>query len=288
MRIKAGDSTKSATPLTGLRLGLVGLMICGAVHLLAPRPTTIAGQNETPAMSFAAGPVASGSVTITSAGSTVFVVNPDSGSVSAADTRTDEKIGEVFVGDEPRSLSLSPDGQRLFVTNHGSSTLTVLDAARLAVLATIRVGAEPSGVVADPTGQFVYIASSATASVEGVAAAVALRIKADGTQSFEPVARFDAATNRFVSAPIDLGPANDQVFLILFGTGFRFVSSPSAAVATIGAANVEVLFAGAAPDFVGMDQANVRLPRSLIGRGEVDVVLAVDGKTANAVRISFK
>jgi uncharacterized protein (TIGR03437 family) len=50
--------------------------------------------------------------------------------------------------------------------------------------------------------------------------------------------------------------------------------------------NSEVLFAGDAPGFVGLDQANVRLSRSLIGRGEVDVVLVVDGKTANNVRIA--
>jgi hypothetical protein len=118
-----------------------------------------------------------------------------------------------------------------------------------------------------------------------VAAAVALRIRADGTQGFEPVARFDATTNRFVSVPIDLGPGTDQVFLIPFGTGLRFGAT---AAATIGGANAEVLFAGAAPGFVGLDQANVRLPRSLIGRGEVDVVLTVDGKTANTVTASIK
>jgi uncharacterized protein (TIGR03437 family) len=126
---------------------------------------------------------------------------------------------------------------------------------------------------------------TANANGQGVAAAVALRVKPDGTQQYEPVARFDAATNRFVSTPIDLGPGTDQVFLIQFGTGLRFGAT---ATATIGSANAEVLFAGAAPGFVGLDQANVRLPRSLIGRGEVDVVLTVDGKTANIVTASIK
>jgi uncharacterized protein (TIGR03437 family) len=129
---------------------------------------------------------------------------------------------------------------------------------------------------------------AANANGQGVAAAVALRIKADGTQSFEPVARFDVATNRFVSTPIDLGPASDQVFLILFGTGFRFVSAASAATATIGGANAEVLFAGASPGFVGLDQANVRLPRSLIGRGEVEIRLTANGQQANVVTVGIK
>ncbi len=62
---------------------------------------------------------------------------------------------------------------------------------------------------------------SANASGQGVAAGVALRVKADGTQSYEPIAEFNQAQNRFVAKPIDLGPANDQVFLILYGTGLR-------------------------------------------------------------------
>ncbi|MGH9855169.1 MAG: hypothetical protein ACREBD_35500 [Blastocatellia bacterium] len=37
-----------------------------------------------------------------------------------------------------------------------------------------------------------------------------------------------------------------------------------------------------------MDQVNLRLPRGLAGRGEVNVVLTVDGKTANTVRINVK
>jgi uncharacterized protein (TIGR03437 family) len=37
-----------------------------------------------------------------------------------------------------------------------------------------------------------------------------------------------------------------------------------------------VAFAGEAPGFVGLDQINVLLSRSLIGRGEVEVLLTVD------------
>ncbi len=44
---------------------------------------------------------------------------------------------------------------------------------------------------------------------QGVAAALALRIKADGSQSYELVAQFDAAQNRFVARPLDLGPETD-------------------------------------------------------------------------------
>src|SRR5262249_51209067 len=61
---------------------------------------------------------------------------------------------------------------------------------------------------------------AANADGKGVAAAVALRIKADGSQQYEAVAQFDAAQNRFVALPPDLRPAGDQVYLALFGAGF--------------------------------------------------------------------
>jgi uncharacterized protein (TIGR03437 family) len=129
---------------------------------------------------------------------------------------------------------------------------------------------------------------TANASGQGVAAATVLRVKADGTQVFEPVARFDAAQNRFVVAPIDLGPEGDQVFLILFGTGFRQRSALLAVSLSIGGVSAEVLYAGAQGDFVGLDQVNARLPRSLIGRGEVELALTVDSREANRVGISVK
>jgi uncharacterized protein (TIGR03437 family) len=128
---------------------------------------------------------------------------------------------------------------------------------------------------------------TANASGQGVAAALALRIKADGSQSYEPIAQFDSAQNRFVAVPIDLGAESDQVFLILFATGLRYRSALSAVSARIGGADAQVIFAGAQGGFVGLDQINVRLARSLIGRGLVDVALTVDGQTANTVQVNI-
>jgi len=129
---------------------------------------------------------------------------------------------------------------------------------------------------------------TANASGQGLAAALALRIKADGSQSFEPVARFDQTQNKFVAVPIDLGPESDQVFLILFGTGIRLRSSLSAVSAKLGGVDAQATFAGALDGFVGLDQVNARIPRSLIGRGEVDILMTVDGQAANTARVSIR
>jgi len=147
------------------------------------------------------------------------------------------------------------------------------------------------GSVSSGTTQIAAIAPglfAANANGQGVAAAVVLRVKADGAQNFEPVTRFDPAQNRFVAVPIDLGPPTDQVFLILYGTGIRYRSSMSAVTSKIGGVDAQVLYAGAQGGFVGLDQVNLRVPRSLIGRGEVDITLTIDGKVANTVKAGIK
>jgi uncharacterized protein (TIGR03437 family) len=128
---------------------------------------------------------------------------------------------------------------------------------------------------------------SADATGRGIAAAVVLRVRPDGTQVYEPIARFDPAQNKFVLIPIDLG-GGGQVFLVFFATGVRNRSSLSAVTATLGGVPVQVVYAGAQGVFVGLDQINVLANQQLVGRGEVDFVLVVDGKTANAVKVSFK
>ena len=169
---------------------------------------------------------------------------------------------------------------------------TASGAARLAVVAGSQVfgdvlGSGPIQVAAVAPGLF-----AADASGQGLAAAVALRIKNDGSQIYEPVVSFDQLQNKFVALPIDLGPdlgsASDQVFLILFGTGIRNRTALEAVTATIGGSAADVLFAGAQGGFIGLDQVNVRLARALAGRGEVNVALSADGKAANVLKVNIK
>ncbi len=129
---------------------------------------------------------------------------------------------------------------------------------------------------------------SANSSGQGVAAAIALRVRANGSQTTEAVAAWDATQSRFVAAPIDLGGESEQVYLILFGTGLRFRSALSGVAAQIGGANALVTYAGAQNEFAGLDQLNLLLPRSLAGRGEVDLTVTVDGKPANTVRVNIR
>ncbi len=129
---------------------------------------------------------------------------------------------------------------------------------------------------------------TANATGKGVAAAVALCIKPDGSQIFEKVAVFDEKEEQFVSVPIDLGPPEKEVFLILFGTGFRNISELSAATATIGGINAEVTYVGPQGTLVGLDQINLRLPHSLEGKGELNIMIDIHARTANVVKVMIK
>jgi hypothetical protein len=128
---------------------------------------------------------------------------------------------------------------------------------------------------------------AANANGQGAAAAVALRIGATGSQRFEPVAQFDAAQNRFITRALDFGPSGEQLYLALFGAGVRFRRSSTPVVVRIGGVESQAIFAGAQGGFIGLDQINVLVPRSLAGRGEVDVTVTLEGRTSNPVRVRF-
>lgn len=127
---------------------------------------------------------------------------------------------------------------------------------------------------------------TATADGKGFAAAKVQRIREGRLVGYEEMVQ--TIQGQIVAIPIDLGPESDQVFLNLFGTGIRFRSSLSAVTAQIGSTNAEVTFADAQGQFIGLDQINVRIPRNLIGRGEVDVVITVDTQRANVGKVNIK
>lgn len=191
--------------------------------------------------------------------------------VKVRDSAGTERFAPLFFVSPTQINYQMPPG-----TINGAATITVTGSDGSISTGTTQIAAVAPGLF------------SADASGSGLAAATALRVKADGSQQFEAVARFDAAQNKFIAVPIDLGSETDQVFLILFGTGLRFRGVLSAVSARLGGVDCQVSFAGAQGGFAGLDQVNVRLSRSLIGRGEVDVALTVDGNPANTIRASIR
>lgn len=159
----------------------------------------------------------------------------------------------------------------------------VLPAATAAGTATITVAAN-SGATASGTVQVARVAPglfSANGGGTGVAAATAIRVNADNTQSGVNVLQCVPAGCS--AAPIDL--SSGGVYLTLYGTGIRNRTALSGVTCTIGGVDTAILFAGAQGTFPALDQVNVQVPSNLAGRGVVDIVLTVDGQAANTVTI---
>jgi uncharacterized protein (TIGR03437 family) len=160
-------------------------------------------------------------------------------------------------------------------TSLGNATVTVRLQNTTVATGTINVGRTGPGLFA------------ANADGSGPAAALLLRIKPNGAQLYEPVVRFNETARKYETLPLDLSIADDQYFLVLFGTGFKAAPASPATTATMGGQNAEVLYAGP-QGLAGLDQVNLRLARSFIGRGTLNVVLRADNQNANPVTISVR
>ena len=158
----------------------------------------------------------------------------------------------------------------------GLATITVVRNSQTVVTGTLRIDTVAPGL------------STMNANGQGVPAALAIFARGDGSETRQYVFNIGCQVGSCQPAPLDLGAATDQVLLWLYGTGIRGRSGLGGVSATIGGVSAPVECAGAVAGMVGMDQVNLRVPRSLVGRGDVDVVVTVDGKTANTVRVNIK
>lgn len=157
-------------------------------------------------------------------------------------------------------------------------------------IATITItngdGVETKGIV--QLGKVAPAIFSADSTGRGLAASAVVRVKSDGKISREDAGRYDPATGKIVAVPIDLGGADEQVFLEMYGTGVRYRSALSEVKAKVGGISVPVEFAGPQGGYVGLDQVNLKLPRALVGKGEVSIELVADDNPANVVRITIR
>lgn len=137
----------------------------------------------------------------------------------------------------------------------------------------------------EPTAPAIFTQNS---DGRGVPAALLVRIAPDGTTRSDPVFSCGATPGSCQPLPLDLGPAEDRIYLLLFGTGIRNRTSLTGVSITVGGMNFPIDYAGPQGQFVGLDQVNVPLSHALAGRGAVDIVLAVDSKPGNTVQLVFR
>ena len=268
----AGETRSQSFPTTqgvlGRRLfGIRDLFITKIVDIFPP---ALGAVTTVSAASFLA-PVAAGSIATAFAAvpveaSSSATVTPlptvlDGISVQIIDSGGAEFTAELFfVGPTQVNLSI-PEGVAM-----GVATFNLLKDGE--VVAT--------GEVDVPT-----VAPGLFFVGDRVAAAFFLIVAPDGSRSQPRVFADDLGP-----AAVDLGPEGTQVFLLLFGTGIR---NATTVTATIGGQPLTVLGFVPQGDFVGLDQVNLGpIPRALIGRGDVELVLTVDGVETNVVAVRIQ
>lgn len=155
----------------------------------------------------------------------------------------------------------------------GPAQLRIRSATGATALASLNIA---------PIGPALY---SATADGRGTPAAILGRLSPSGSATFEPT--FDCSGNTCSPKALDISPADD-FYLALFGTGIRGRSALNRVTVTIGGIGIVPIFAGAQPEYPGLDQINLLLPKSLVGRGRVTVSVTVDGAASNALNLQFR
>lgn len=236
-----------------------------------------------------------GTITTASAGNWLSIVAPDSiaagfgngfsaGNTSATSLPLPVSLGNAIVTVTDSSGTKLPAS--LFLVSTGQINYLIPPAAALGkgtISATANGTTYTGNIEIANISPAIFTANNNGA---GVAAAQIIRVGSDGTVTNE--SPFQVGVLSYTTSPIDLTAG--KVYLVLYGTGIRRHSG-NPVKASIGGVLVPVLYAGSQGTFPGLDQINLGpLPSTLAGtgKGDVNLIVTVDGIQANTSRINIK
>ena len=190
-------------------------------------------------------------------------------SIRVTDSEGADSAAEFFFSSNLQSNFLIPAGAAL-----GDAVVTVFQGDQILATGSVRI---------EPIAPALFTANN---NGMGVAAARFILVLPDNSQVEDFIFDPNLPVGSRTALPIDLSGEGELVFLVLFGTGIRGFTDE--VTATVGGVAVPVPAALAHADLVGLDQANLGpIPPELIGAGEVEIILVVDGVAANAVTVRF-
>jgi len=100
----------------------------------------------------------SSAIAITTDGTLLLAVNPDSNSLTLVDTGSHSVVAELTVGVDPRTVAVDDAGRRAYVVNRGSDSVSVVDLVTQQIVTEVAVGDRPYGAVVSPDGERLYVA----------------------------------------------------------------------------------------------------------------------------------
>lgn len=274
----------SVTPTPDLTTGQVILNIPGTMRgtagVLFVQIRNGQGLLSTPIQIVVADAANVNSISVTTVDAAKFATGAAPNSVAAA---FGSKLATATVSATTPTLPFSLDGTTVYV--NGAP-------ARLFFVSTGQVNyLMPEGTAAGPT-QVVVVAKdgsvsrglvNVTPSAPGIFTRLANGLGAPAAVAGPDGTNFPTSMSNTDGSPVAIDAGS---FVSIFGTGFRYASGVMAM--SIGGTAVTPLGFAAQSQFAGVDQANVQIPASLAGRGDVDLTLTVDGKTSNVVKLKIK
>ncbi len=202
------------------------------------------------------------------------------GSLATAFYPGSSAAAEVRVGGQAATLFSSAAGHLSFVVPEG------LEPGASELVLTSSGGSElAKGAVR--IHQIAPAIFTANADGRGAPAAQLIRAARGGQTEQSP---FDCSggSGKCVPALVDASDAEGDSVLVLYGTGIRGRSAPAAVKAYFDGEAAAVDYAVPQPAYQDLYQMNIRLPEGLRGRGLVSLVVSVDGRTTNAVRLRIR
>jgi uncharacterized protein (TIGR03437 family) len=186
----------------------------------------------------------------------------------------------VRIGNTDAGLFFVSTGQINFQIPPGladtqNATVTVTNSNNTTVTGSFSIGRASPGVF------------SAKATGQGVAAA---------QTTFDGVAFQNIFNPDGTERDVDAGTKQRPNILILYATGIRNTpaQNPSDGNGVAEAVTVkfqgvpgQVLYAGPAPGFAGLDQINVIIPPELAGLGSIRIVISANGRSSNTVTMKL-
>lgn len=189
--------------------------------------------------------------------------------VSVKDSLGVSRAAGIFYASPTQINFLMPDA-----TAAGVATITVTAGDGTVSAGTVTVAAVQPGIF------------TLTSDGRGIPVSQIQRVRGTTDLGFESTFTFTGTA--WATVPITWNDPNDSVYLVLYANGTRKNSGLSAASATIAGTTATIVYAGPQGFFPGVDQVNILLPRSLQGKGDVNLTITIDGKTSNTVTVNIK
>ena len=253
--------------------------LSGIVPLLVNHLGNFTAMTNTSGASFLAGPIAPDSI--------VSAFGPNLTTGTAAATGSPSSLPTTLANTSVTvkdSKGTTRQAQLYYVSptqiNYLVPAATAVGAATVAVTA-------PNGVTTAQVNAIATFPGMFTVGSSGLPAATGTHVQGPYQSSFN--VSYTDPTFGVQPFPINMGAKGDQIYLSMYGTGFRSRTSLDGVVVTLTPAQqvagtyTPTLFAGPQNQYPGLDQLNFQIPQSLAGAGTVIIQVTVDGVVANPV-----